>query len=88
MTSQFIHSQVADIMMIGGEGILVNHSGHGCTICSRKFDSRYKLQRHTLTHTGERPFRCSYCNCSFSQNGNLNRHIKTLHKDIINPNLI
>lgn len=33
------------------------------------------MQRHQLTHTGEKPFRCKRCGRYFSQRVNLKKHI-------------
>ncbi|KAK4300501.1 hypothetical protein Pmani_027284 [Petrolisthes manimaculis] len=32
-----------------------------CQICGRKCRSSSELQRHYMTHTGEKPFRCPHC---------------------------
>ncbi|XP_043276458.1 zinc finger protein 1 homolog [Venturia canescens] len=45
-----------------------------CNECGKFFATRYKLQRHSRCHTGERPYICNYCNRSFSQTGNLKLH--------------
>lgn len=31
-------------------------------------------------HSGERPFKCKYCDMAFTTNGNMNRHIRTAHR--------
>ena len=37
------------------------------------------LERHMRTHTHERPHQCRLCGRSYSQSGNLNVHLKTVH---------
>ncbi len=32
-------------------------------------------------HTKDKPYVCSICNRSFSQKGNLNKHIQSVHKE-------
>ncbi|KAB7499928.1 Zinc finger protein [Armadillidium nasatum] len=43
----------------------------------------YNLRRHMTTHTGERPFKCPYCNYKASQNVHLDKHIRRIHINII-----
>jgi len=38
-----------------------------------------------LVHSGERPFKCKYCDMSFTTNGNMNRHVRCTHR-IVSPN--
>ncbi|XP_026853701.2 zinc finger protein 705A-like [Electrophorus electricus] len=49
----------------------------GCNICGKAFAQTVDLQRHLLTHSGERPHQCDRCPRSFAQLGNLRKHQQT-----------
>jgi len=38
------------------------------------------MQKHILTHTGEKPYCCHLCNYACAQKSNLQKHMKTIHK--------
>ncbi|EFW14787.1 hypothetical protein D8B26_000550 [Coccidioides posadasii str. Silveira] len=50
---------------------------HQCPICFRSYKRREHLQRHSHTHTSDRPHRCPACGCSFQRADVLKRHWRT-----------
>eukprot|EP00090_Calanus_glacialis_P038827 TRINITY_DN67664_c0_g1_i1.p1 TRINITY_DN67664_c0_g1~~TRINITY_DN67664_c0_g1_i1.p1 ORF type:complete len:309 (+),score=33.38 TRINITY_DN67664_c0_g1_i1:64-927(+) len=50
-----------------------------CPTCNKEFHVPSLLERHMRTHTNERPYQCRLCGRSYSQSGNLNVHLKTIH---------
>lgn len=51
-----------------------------CPDCGRLFHSRIDLDPHRLTHTNDKPFKCSKCPYSSGSKDNLRRHQETAHE--------
>ncbi|KOC66061.1 Transcription factor hamlet [Habropoda laboriosa] len=52
-----------------------------CVKCGTPFmfPRSANLTRHLRTHTGEQPYKCKYCERSFSISSNLQRHVRNIH---------
>ena len=51
-----------------------------CPHCPKTFPCMSVLQKHQVTHTGERPFQCQICETKLTSYGNLQRHYEQVHK--------
>ncbi|XP_065666667.1 zinc finger protein ZFAT isoform X1 [Hydra vulgaris] len=54
-----------------------------CDICNKMFVSKRNVQRHMLSHTGEKPWMCEFCFKRFRQKPHLEQHVN-IHKGIKN----
>ncbi|XP_076827244.1 ras-responsive element-binding protein 1 isoform X2 [Brachyhypopomus gauderio] len=50
-----------------------------CPYCPRVFPWASSLQRHMLTHTGQKPYPCPKCEALFSTKSNCERHLLRKH---------
>lgn len=70
---------------------LLNNSTktHQCELCQKSFFSRCEkcdksfptLHKHLLTHSEEKPFKCTECDMCFSEPSGLQIHLQTTHTD-------
>ncbi|KFM61536.1 Zinc finger protein 500, partial [Stegodyphus mimosarum] len=47
-----------------------------CGECFYSCDKSDHFKRHIMTHTGERPHLCPFCNRRFTDKSNFNRHVR------------
>lgn len=47
-----------------------------CKDCGKSFTGFHQLQRHLMTHAGERPHKCKFCEKSFTQKSNMMAHMR------------
>ncbi|XP_058065828.1 zinc finger protein 583-like [Anopheles bellator] len=51
-----------------------------CSYCCANFPYKSLLQKHMTVHTGEKPFRCDFCDAMFSQKTNRDGHMLRKHE--------
>ncbi|XP_054166660.1 zinc finger protein 235-like [Oppia nitens] len=58
-----------------------NKAQIACDICGKNFSKQY-IQSHRRSHTGVKPYKCSYTGCerTFTQSSSRNYHEKTYHR--------
>lgn len=59
-----------------------------CPFCKKCLETKYKLDRHILTHTGERPFECQDCKAKFNQKSSLKTHSSIHAKSILKDSTV
>lgn len=55
-----------------------------CSFCAKAFSRSEHKARHERSHTGSKPFGCGVCSHSFVRRDLLQRHIRTVHKNMLN----
>ncbi|XP_068237702.1 protein tramtrack, alpha isoform-like isoform X23 [Palaemon carinicauda] len=59
--------------------------GVQCFVCGKVFNGskqKFRLQRHMIIHTGQKPFHCPYCPHRSNIKQNLDVHIKVKHRSL------
>ncbi|XP_047492367.1 zinc finger and BTB domain-containing protein 7A-like isoform X13 [Penaeus chinensis] len=60
----------------GWQGITSSRKLHQCPYCAYNVPNSFKLRRHILKHTGEKPHSCTYCSYSTTRKELLRDHLR------------
>jgi len=64
-------------LILDDDSVVKKRPTLSCELCpSAAFSSQSKLNDHMLKHTGERPFKCSYCDKSYPVKATLTAHLR------------
>ncbi|XP_019640153.1 PREDICTED: zinc finger protein 628-like isoform X1 [Branchiostoma belcheri] len=54
---------------------------HKCSTCDMGFSSGFLLRRHEIRHSGDRMFKCKFCDKTYKHRGAVEHHQKKEHQD-------
>lgn len=54
-----------------------------CTVCDKRFFDLTALRKHSLIHTGEKPYECQECHTRFVRGDHLKTHMKTHSRSMV-----
>ena len=60
-----------------------NRWSFSCDLCHKKFTAKGSLTKHSLLHTGEKPYKCDVCEKAFTQQGHMRNHLNSVHNKSI-----
>ena len=53
-----------------------------CCTCSYRSPVKQRITLHLMTHSGEKPFKCQFCEYSCAHKGNLDIHLRRTHSGV------
>ena len=53
---------------------------YACTVCYKECGTKQSAIHHFRLHTGEKPYKCFFCDYASAQKGNLMVHCTRVHK--------
>lgn len=68
------------ISTINGGNVVVKE--YMCSVCCKVFKTSKDCKRHTIIHSGSKPYSCPYCDHTANLNFNLKKHIQKRHPDV------
>ncbi|ODM87484.1 putative zinc finger protein, partial [Orchesella cincta] len=60
----------------------IHNKTFSCNICRKMFPSSYYLKVHQKSHSEHRQFKCEECPSSFFIKGQLNNHVRQIHRKL------
>lgn len=77
-------------VVIGASGFEAHcrteHRRTPCVYCGKTFSQKGNMERHQRQHTGERPFACPHCSCSYTRKETLKVHLNQAHPATVADN--
>jgi transposase-like protein len=53
-----------------------------CEMCGKKFTDKSNYRRHRRIHSGEKPYKCQFCDVAYSRSDILKQHLVTRHSNL------
>jgi KRAB domain-containing zinc finger protein len=76
---QGVDPQFYEVSVKGGMHVYICKYGE----CRRIVSGKSQFERHMRTHTGEKPFECTFCDYKSSRKGNLKTHTLKRHPEAV-----